>query len=98
MPLDKASLGTRFSCFQCGSKFYDLNKPDPLCPTCGADQRDDPSPDPREEVMARFAKSRRRKKKKKEEETQAEDSFMEPLSMDDDKTGSEDDEDEDDDE
>jgi hypothetical protein len=42
---DKASLGTRYSCFQCGTKFYDLNRPEPLCPECGADQRTAPARD-----------------------------------------------------
>ena len=32
-------LGTKWSCFKCGAKFYDLNKPEPLCPKCGSDQR-----------------------------------------------------------
>ncbi len=51
---DKSKLGTRYSCFECGLKFYDLNRPDPLCPKCGADQRNNPNPDPREAVLARF--------------------------------------------
>jgi len=29
-------------CFRCNAKFYDLEKPDPICPRCGADQRDRP--------------------------------------------------------
>jgi len=33
-----ADLGKRFKCYKCGTKFYDLNKPDPLCPSCGEDQ------------------------------------------------------------
>jgi len=55
---DKASLGTRFSCYECGKKFYDLNRPEPTCPACGADQREDPTPDPRVAVMARYKGSR----------------------------------------
>lgn len=39
---DKAALGTRYTCFQCGTKFYDLNRPEPTCPDCGADQREAP--------------------------------------------------------
>ena len=35
-----AELGTKFECFSCGAKFYDLGKPDPLCPKCGANQKD----------------------------------------------------------
>jgi uncharacterized protein (TIGR02300 family) len=37
-------LGTKFTCFKCGSKFYDMKKPAPVCPKCGADQRDVPPP------------------------------------------------------
>ncbi len=36
-------LGTKYTCFKCGSKFYDLKKPEPLCPKCGADQRQSPA-------------------------------------------------------
>jgi uncharacterized protein (TIGR02300 family) len=32
-------LGTKYTCFKCGSRFYDLKKPEPICPKCGADQR-----------------------------------------------------------
>ncbi|HVN37671.1 MAG TPA: FYDLN acid domain-containing protein, partial [Myxococcota bacterium] len=38
----RGGLGTKYSCFKCGSKFYDLNRPKALCPKCGADQRDAP--------------------------------------------------------
>ena len=51
---DKSQLGTRYTCFECGTKFYDLNRPAAICPSCGADQKDDPNPDPREAVLARF--------------------------------------------
>jgi len=43
--LDKAKLGTRFTCFKCGTKFYDLNRPVPSCPDCSADQREAPARD-----------------------------------------------------
>jgi len=36
-------LGTKHVCFKCGTKFYDLKKPVPLCPKCGADQRESPA-------------------------------------------------------
>ena len=36
-------LGTKWTCFKCTSKFYDLKKPDPVCPKCGADQRESPA-------------------------------------------------------
>jgi hypothetical protein len=44
---DKAVLGKRYTCFKCSTKFYDLNRTEPLCPKCGADQREDPTPDPK---------------------------------------------------
>jgi len=55
---DKSKLGTRFSCYECGKKFYDLNKPEPVCPGCGANQLEDPTPDPRVAVMERYKGSR----------------------------------------
>ena len=33
-------LGRKYTCYSCHTKFYDLGKPEPLCPKCGADQRD----------------------------------------------------------
>ncbi len=33
-------LGSKHVCFNCGIKFYDLRKPEPICPKCGADQRE----------------------------------------------------------
>ena len=35
-------LGTKHLCFSCHSKFYDLNKPEPVCPRCGANQNERP--------------------------------------------------------
>jgi len=31
-------LGTRYKCYRCGTKFYDLGKPESLCPSCGFNQ------------------------------------------------------------
>jgi hypothetical protein len=36
-------LGTKHVCFKCGTRFYDLKKPEPVCPKCGADQRQSPA-------------------------------------------------------
>jgi uncharacterized protein (TIGR02300 family) len=36
-----ADLGTRFKCYKCGTKFYDLGKQQPLCPSCGEDQNNE---------------------------------------------------------
>lgn len=33
-------LGKKYTCYSCHTKFYDLGKPVPLCPKCGADQRE----------------------------------------------------------
>ena len=33
-------LGRKYTCYSCHTKFYDLGKPEPLCPGCGANQRD----------------------------------------------------------
>ena len=42
-------LGNKFVCFKCGTKFYDMKKPDPLCPKCGTDQRESPALKPQPE-------------------------------------------------
>jgi hypothetical protein len=43
----KARLGAKHVCYKCGAKFYDLNKPEPLCPKCGTDQRTRPKVEPK---------------------------------------------------
>ena len=51
-------LGTKHVCFKCGTKFYDLKKPAPICPKCGADQRESPAlkaPPERRRAPARAA-------------------------------------------
>lgn len=35
-------LGKKYTCYACGIKFYDLNRPEPICPKCHADQRNAP--------------------------------------------------------
>jgi uncharacterized protein (TIGR02300 family) len=42
-------LGNKYVCFKCSTKFYDMKKPDPLCPKCGTDQRDSPALKPASE-------------------------------------------------
>jgi len=42
-------LGTKYVCYKCSTKFYDLKKPDPLCPKCGSDQRESPALKPASE-------------------------------------------------
>ncbi len=36
-------LGKKHTCYACGKKFYDLNKPQAICPSCGADQKSKPA-------------------------------------------------------
>ena len=38
-----AELGKKHTCFQCGGKFYDLGKPEAVCPKCGANQKAAPA-------------------------------------------------------
>ena len=38
-------LGKKYTCFECGTKFYDLGRPEPICPRCGVDQRLAPGSD-----------------------------------------------------
>jgi hypothetical protein len=51
-------LGKKHECAECGTKFYDLGKADPLCPRCGSNQRSVPerektaSPAPRPRAVA----------------------------------------------
>jgi uncharacterized protein (TIGR02300 family) len=56
--MDKSKLGTRYTCFDCKKKFYDLNRPVAICPGCGTDQKADPTPDPRVAVMAAYKGNR----------------------------------------
>jgi uncharacterized protein (TIGR02300 family) len=52
----KEKLGQKWTCFSCGARFYDLNKPAPLCPRCNADQRQSPAA----KAPATTAKGRRK--------------------------------------
>lgn len=36
-------LGKKHTCYACGKKFYDLNRPQVICPSCGADQKSKPA-------------------------------------------------------
>ncbi len=45
-------LGKKYECFRCATKFYNLGKPEAICPKCGANQKDaksedSPAPAPR---------------------------------------------------
>jgi uncharacterized protein (TIGR02300 family) len=56
--MPELKLGTKYDCYNCGTKFYDLGKPDPVCPKCGANQKDALS----SESQAAGQSSRRRRK------------------------------------
>jgi len=53
-------LGSKHICFKCGTKFYDMRKPEAVCPKCGADQKDSPAnrpaPEPRRGRLAAVPK------------------------------------------
>ena len=65
-------LGTKYTCFQCGTKFYDLKKPAPTCPKCGADQREAPVPKVVTARQARAAAAREEELAAEEEELEGE--------------------------
>jgi uncharacterized protein (TIGR02300 family) len=46
-------LGTKFTCFKCSTKFYDMKRPEAVCPKCGSDQRDSPANRPASEGRRR---------------------------------------------
>ena len=56
--MPELKLGTKYDCYNCGTKFYDLGKPEPVCPKCGANQKDAVS----SESPAASQSSRRRRK------------------------------------
>jgi uncharacterized protein (TIGR02300 family) len=56
--MPELKLGNKYDCYNCGTKFYDLGKPEPVCPKCGANQKDAVS----SESPASGQASRRRRK------------------------------------
>jgi uncharacterized protein (TIGR02300 family) len=49
-------LGSKHTCFKCSTRFYDLKKNVPVCPKCGADQRESPALKAPSEKRSRAAK------------------------------------------
>lgn len=94
--LDKAKLGIRYVCFTCGTKFYDLNRPEPLCPECGADQRQAPTRDLKS-LLAGKGPLRRTRADDEDETTGLDEDedlgLLDEADEDDDDLGDEDDED-----
>jgi uncharacterized protein (TIGR02300 family) len=56
--MPELKLGTKYDCYNCGTKFYDLGKPEAVCPKCGANQKDAVT----SESQAASQSSRRRRK------------------------------------
>lgn len=56
--MPEMKLGTKFECYNCGTKFYDLGKSEAHCPKCGANQKDAAQSD----MTAVSQASRRRRK------------------------------------
>ena len=56
-------LGTKHACYSCQTKFYDLGKKEPICPKCGADQRE--APEEAETGTGGRSKRKKRSTKKK---------------------------------
>ena len=65
----KVKLGQRWVCYACEAKFYDLNRPEPICPKCKADQRESPA----------FAKPKRARPKKAAPKAPAPVPAVEPI-------------------
>lgn len=53
-----SDLGNKYECFSCGAKFYDMGRPDPICPKCGANQKDARKQEPASDSL--HAKRKRR--------------------------------------
>ncbi len=67
----KKKLGKKYACYQCGCKFYDLSKPKPICPKCGADQTEAPtkeSPSPPKAGATASAPPRPRGRRRRDDE------------------------------
>jgi uncharacterized protein (TIGR02300 family) len=77
-------LGTKHTCFKCGTRFYDLKKPEPICPKCGADQRQGPASKPSSADKRRAAPKAAPPPKPEVDETETEAELDEELEADED--------------
>ncbi|MEW6440714.1 MAG: FYDLN acid domain-containing protein [bacterium] len=67
--MSKDKLGKKYVCYKCGCKFYDLQRAQPTCPKCGADQNEAPKRDlPSLGRIGTAAASARQKLRKRREE------------------------------
>jgi hypothetical protein len=68
----KKKLGKKYACYECGCKFYDLGKPKPICPKCGADQKKAPQkevPSAPKAGVASASSPRSRGRRRRDEES-----------------------------
>ena len=69
----KKKLGKKHVCYQCECKFYDLARPKPICPKCGADQNEAPkrekAPLPKAGATAAAPTRSRGRRRRNEEDT-----------------------------
>lgn len=85
--MDKSKLGIRYTCFECGTRFYNLNRPESVCPECGADQANAPVVDLKASLTGKGARRRRRDEAKEDKEdipTVSDDEDLDDLGDDDD--------------
>ncbi|MFN3196840.1 MAG: FYDLN acid domain-containing protein [Bradymonadia bacterium] len=66
----KPELGSKHTCGECGAKYYDFNKADPVCPKCGA-----PAPAPEPVKIKSSKKSSRKAPPKVVKDPEAEEEF-----------------------
>ncbi len=57
--MERFELGKRFRCFGCGCPFYDLGKPNAICPRCGKNQSGAPKFEVPKEVKTISSKGRK---------------------------------------
>lgn len=85
--MEKIKLGKKYACFKCGCKFYDLSRPQPICPKCGADQNEAPRQEPQQasRTSGSLPAARPKLRRKREETFEPETDFLmdeEPVTED----------------
>src|SRR3954471_9419801 len=81
-PMPELKLGSKYDCYNCGTKFYDLGKPEPVCPKCGANQKDAVSSEA--PVASQSARRRRQAEHPKPVDLEEEDAPVETAHLPDD--------------
>jgi hypothetical protein len=81
-------LGAKHVCFSCGLKFYDLNRPEPICPRCQANQKERPKESATKPAPPRPPEAPRKPKPRdlgpllEDEEAAPEDALAEEIDID----------------